>query len=198
MPENDRELIRRILAGDVAAVQEFDSRYRPRFELIARSLGARYPDDQDVAQEGIIDALRQLPNFRWQCSLGTWLERILRGKLVDSRRKLPPASVPVEAASETEKGEHRMQLIHVPVINPNQEAVLLVRQVLDAMPPRYRALLKLNLWGGLTGEQIGARLGWPKGTAGRNLTKAKEVFRSILMTGEKFSQNPRLKKGGRE
>src|SRR5690349_25180192 len=83
---DDQELVRRILAGDRAAIEYFCHKYRPRFMLIANRLGVPHQDTEDVAQNTLIDALRQLPHFRWDSSLARWLDRILRGNVVNRWR----------------------------------------------------------------------------------------------------------------
>lgn len=201
MPDDidDRELVRRVLAGDAESIDFFDRKFRPRFELIARSFGVPYPDYQDVAQEALVDALRQLSRFEWKCALRTWLEKIVRGKIFDRLRRLPPASVHIEAELPLDfQLDRQVPHLSFPAVKPNYEDVLTVRGVLEAMPPRDRVLLRMNQQLQLTGHEIDVRLGWPKGTAGPKITRAKELFRKMILQGTKSPPNRRLKKGGQE
>lgn len=197
-PENgDQELVRRILAGDPAAIEYFDHKYRPRFMWIASRAGVPFPDTEDVAQNALIDALRQLPQFRWETSLARWLERILRGNIINRWRALPPPSLPL-AEESLEGGENNPPSRGISVsTRPSQDLAVEVRGVLRAMPPKLALLLKLNVLGGLSAREIGERLGCSQKVISRNLTKAKQAFREIVKGGEKSVENLRQDKGRR-
>lgn len=192
---DDQELIRRMIAGDPVAIEYFDHKYRQRFLLIAHRSGVPFPDTEDVAQNALMDALRQLPQFRWECSLGHWLDRILRGKIVNRWRALPPPSVQL-VEDRPERGENDSPSRSLVIATPaTQDLVVEVRSVLNAMPPKLAVLLKLNLLGGLSAREIAERLGCPQKVVSRNLTKAKELFREIVMRDEKSAENSRQDKG---
>ena len=182
--EDERSLAQRIIAGDADAIESFVNRYRARFERIAKSKHVPYPDYQDVAQEALVDGLRQISRFQWECSLGSWLERIVRGHIINWFRKLPPSMTQINAVSPNSDKRGGVEEIEQLTLHANQETTLLVREALKAMSSKYRMLLILNLVVGLKGWEIAERLGIPKGTVGRNITEAKERFRQKLMGGE--------------
>jgi RNA polymerase sigma-70 factor (ECF subfamily) len=70
------ELITRVLAGDRIAARELYDGHAPRVYRLAY----RLTGDADLARESTQDvfvrAFRQLPNFRGESALGTWLHRI--------------------------------------------------------------------------------------------------------------------------
>lgn len=191
---DDQELVRRILAGDPAAIEYFYHKYRPRFMLIASRLGVPHQDTEDVAQNTLVDALRQLPHFRWDSSLGRWLDRILRGNVVNRWRALPPPSMPL-METQPERGEGDRQSVGIVLSSrATQELTAEVRGVLKAMPPKLAILLKLNIWWGLSAREIAEKLGFPPKVVSRNLTKAKEVFKEISMREGKSDENSRQSK----
>jgi RNA polymerase sigma-70 factor, ECF subfamily len=183
--KDDRNLVSRVIAGDTDAIEAFASRYRGQFERIAQSKGVPYPEYQDVAQEALVDALRQLSKFEWQGSLGSWLERIVRGHTVNWLRKLPPPTTELDAmppSSDKRRGE--IGEIDQLTLYPNQEEVIRVHDTLAVMSPKHRMLIILNVVGGFTAREIADRLGLPQGTVGRNITEAKEIFRRKFIGGE--------------
>jgi len=89
----DSELIARYLAGDEAAAGELVARHaRP----LARFLAAQgVPDDEleDLAQEALFKAFRNLRSFRGGAAFRTWLLTIGSNVLKDRRRQWKRAPV---------------------------------------------------------------------------------------------------------
>ena len=76
--------------ADVAAWEEFDTRYRPVLIGFARNLGLDDADAADVAQETLARFLEQYRDGRYQRErgrLGAWLVGIARYRILDLRRK---------------------------------------------------------------------------------------------------------------
>lgn len=76
--------------SDVAAWEEFDTRYRPVLIGFARNLGLDDADAADVAQETLARFLEQYRDGRYQRErgrLGAWLVGIARYRILDLRRK---------------------------------------------------------------------------------------------------------------
>ena len=76
--------------SDVAAWEEFDTRYRPVLIGFARNLGLDDADAADVAQETLTRFLEQYRDGRYQRErgrLGAWLVGIARYRILDLRRK---------------------------------------------------------------------------------------------------------------
>lgn len=99
--EEDLTLLTGVAEGDPRSESLFLSRFKSRFELIARSSGVPDEDCEDVAQEALTAAFSQIRRklFRGESSLGTWLETILHGKIVDyqrrnQRRRLSTVAIP--------------------------------------------------------------------------------------------------------
>src|SRR5438105_4015916 len=86
----DMALLAAVVAGNVEGEAAFHRRYAPRFEIVARQAGVPAQDCEDVAQDAMMAAVSQIKRgiFRGDCSLGTWLEVILRGKIADYKRSL--------------------------------------------------------------------------------------------------------------
>ena len=122
--EADRHLLQLVLAGDEHGWRTLVSRFQNR--LIAFSRGKLSSADrsavaEDLVQETFISFLRAVQTFRGECSLETFLFRILRYRLNDHFRKIGAASwvpgceissVPIEARdlSVSQHAVHREQL----------------------------------------------------------------------------------------
>ena len=185
-------IVRQIAAGDQAAETSFDQKYRGRLELIARKSGLLDEDCRDLAQEVLAAAFSQIRNggFRGDSTLATWLNAILRAKIVDHWRASQRNPLRLTVENAPDRGS-AADLAPAPPID--QDARIGVHQVLETLPALHRLVLVLNQFGGLTTDEIGIRLKRPAGTAGRILWEAKEMFRRRL-GGEDSVTSQRLLK----
>lgn len=71
--DDDADLVRRVVASQVAAAAAFHDRIRPVVDrTIARLLGARDPDFEDLIQQALIELVTGLRAFRGECPLDAW------------------------------------------------------------------------------------------------------------------------------
>lgn len=188
LDRDDFTLTSAIAAGDQAATDLFAARYRPRLILVARRRNVPPGDCEDVAHEALLTAIDQLRRglFRGDSSLGTWLERILAGKVADYWRKLPDRHAQDSALMEGGEGAVSSQQL---VFAPDDQVIrAMVNEGLSRMPARHRHVLLLNQRDGYTTKEIGRQLGMPEGTAGRVLAEAKQIFRKLIAGGEESGE----------
>lgn len=74
---DDAELVERVRHGDASAAPPFYRRSRPTVDrTIARILGRRDSDHEDLVQVSMLGLISSLANFRGECSLDTWISRV--------------------------------------------------------------------------------------------------------------------------
>ena len=194
---DDRTLALRIRHGDAPAVEAFVEKFRGRIEWLAGRYGVRPIEDcQDVAQDVLAAAVDQIQRnlYRAECTLGTWIERIVHGKVIDFNRS--PGRRPVHGAHLNDQNSGGLP--GALITQPKQETVAAVHEALLALPRNHRIILILNKVGGLTIAEISARLRWPKGTVGRVLAEAEQMFRKKMGGREEFHSRLRLSIGSGE
>jgi RNA polymerase sigma factor (sigma-70 family) len=199
--QEDMAILAGVAGGDAASELAFDRRFRARFELIARCSGVPAQDCEDVAKEGLAAAFSQIRRniFRGESSLGTWLELIVRGKIIDYKRLRHTHCIPLDGLPPSEPSDGKGNRGHeLSSRRPEYEISLTVRQVLHQLPRQHRIVLVMNRVVGLTIDEISQRSGWPPGTVGRVLADAKRRFREILNSPEGFPLVPRLKGSGED
>ena len=89
------------------AWQEFNDVYGPLIFRFAIKAGLNEAEAQDVVQDTLIAASRNLREFRYQpevCSFKTWLLNLSRWRVVDQRRRRLPASARMESREATSLG----------------------------------------------------------------------------------------------
>lgn len=193
---DDRTLALRIRQGDAQAVEAFVEKFRGRIEWLAGRYGVPTEDCRDIAQDVAVAAVHQIQRnlYRGECTLGTWIERIVHGKVIDFNRS--PGRRPVHSAQLNDWNTGGLP--GALITKPKQETVAAVHEALLALPRNHRIILILNKVGGFTIAEISAKLRWPKGTVGRVLAEAEQMFRKKMGSREEFRSQLRLSIGSGE
>jgi RNA polymerase sigma-70 factor (ECF subfamily) len=171
-----RELIRRVCAGERAALDQIVAAHQlPVTQLAYRLLGWS-PDVEDVVQEVFVTVIQHLPRFRGQSTLGTWITRltinqcrrqrrrqILRRMLFRKTAQHEPPAEP-SAAAQAVSGEQARQ----------------VRQAVRELPWRYREVVVLRYLEGMEIEQLAQVLGQRRNAVEVRLHRARERLREML------------------
>src|SRR3982074_3184584 len=84
---NDSELIRAAQRGDPTAFETLVRQYDQAVLRLALHLTGSEPDARDIYQEAFLKAYRHIGNFRFECSLYTWIYRIVTNLCRDHLRK---------------------------------------------------------------------------------------------------------------
>jgi len=82
----EKYLLDKIRLGDSQAWSEFVDRYRGRLLTFARSRGLQKDDAEDAVQETFVAFIKNLKNYRYECTLETYLFSLLRFKVIDNYR----------------------------------------------------------------------------------------------------------------
>ena len=72
----DRELVRRLQAGDDGAVNDFARDYRPRIQQLALRYLKNAEDAEEVTQDVLLKAVVKIADFRGDAALSSWLYRV--------------------------------------------------------------------------------------------------------------------------
>jgi RNA polymerase sigma-70 factor (ECF subfamily) len=161
--------------------QRFEDVYREHVQLVARwavRLGGPIVEAEDVVQEVFMIAHRELPKFRADSRLSTWLFGITQNVVRYRRRKesvrrwfartvpdrLP---APVSRPTPVEDLERR-------------EATRTVYAALEGMREKYRTIFILFELDELSGAEIAALTGLPPATVRVRLFRARALFEERL------------------
>ncbi len=176
----DERLIARVVEGDRGAFEMLYDRYASTvFGLALRMLGDREVAE-DAVQEIFWRVWRRLGSFDRSRAFAPWLFGIAHNYCIDElrRRKVRPQSVyeddenPIlsEIADEADVGEAALLA----------EQGRLVRSALEQLPEEQRQTLLLAYFGGLTQQEIAAKLGNPLGTVKTRMRLGLQKLRAVL------------------
>ena len=95
----DRQLIRRLQAGDEEAVKELADRYSHRiFQMALRHMKNR-EDAEEVTQDVLLKVCRKIDKFRGDAALSSWIYRITFNTAIvgnDRRARQPQTRKPAD------------------------------------------------------------------------------------------------------
>ncbi len=182
--EVDKQLVRRLGAGEERAFAEFFELYFPRlyrFALIR--LGGDQHAAADVVQAVMTRAVRKFETWRGEAALFTWLCTICRREISDyCRRNNKRAQHEVLSEDRPELMAVIESLAACEDDNPEQsyrrtELGRLIQVTLDQLPVRYGDALEWKYLYGLSAKEIAKRLGLSVDATNSLLARAKRAFR---------------------
>ena len=161
----DASLVRRIRAGDRAAVDELYARFRRPAFALARRILADDPRAERVLQDVVLRVWRDPGAFEgFRGSFASWLLAMVHHEAVDAvRREEPQRRRQFRAAGEP--------VLTAPAEVPDVEDEAWtrvvserVRAALAVLPTAQREALTLAYYGGYTQREVAALTGAPLGT----------------------------------
>jgi RNA polymerase sigma-70 factor (ECF subfamily) len=182
--EADRALIMRMRAGDQRAFDEFFNASAPRLlAFLARRSGMDSASIEDIVQNSLIKAIRNLDKYRGEAALFTWLTEICRHELADVSRKSArrPAHMSLEEPyADSYMKEHQLQASQAAeplwqVDTASQRGAVMT--VLQRLPAHYAIALEAKYGDGMSVEDIARQLGLTRVAAQSLLARARAEFR---------------------
>lgn len=182
----DRDLARRIQAGDEPAFEALMRRYNTRLFRAARSILRDDAEAEDAVQEGYLQAYRSIGGFRGDSRLATWLTRIVINQALMRARKRRRERVVLPFAgggapsSSTEMDVADTRAEPAPTALLRAEFRRLLEQKIDALPAPFRTVFVLREVEDLSVEDTAACLSIPPSTVRTRLFRARALLREAL------------------
>ena len=177
----EREFVRRMIAGDESAFEVFADDYIPAlYRFAANRLGGDRELTGDLVQTTICKAIAKLSTFRGEAALMTWLCACCRNEIAGHFRKKmrPIREVDLEAVEESSAAELGAAAPEGPESEVlRSETSRLVHVALDALPPHYGKVLEWKYLENLPVKEIATRLELGPKAAESLLTRARQAFR---------------------
>jgi len=186
---DDRKLVKRLLAGDEPAFQQF---FDENFSRLYRFALARTSHDQEIAKEivqaALSRALTKAHTYRGESALFTWLCAICRNEITDWMRRnaryrehivltedYPEIQAAVDSflAPESEDpGRHYQKY----------QASRLIQVALDKLPPKYGDVLEWKYIEGFSVKEIALKMDLSPTAVQSLLARAKIAFKEMYST----------------
>jgi len=168
----DVDLVRRAQRGDDEAFLALVRRHQAAALRLAGRFLPQREDAEDVVQEAIVAAYRQLPRFRGEATFATWLGRIAVHLALRVNRRRHSAARRGPADSTRYSAE------------PDAAERLAVREAVAELPERLRVPVVLRFYEGLSGQEIARLIGCRESTVWTRLYNGLRKLREGLTRGE--------------
>jgi RNA polymerase sigma-70 factor (ECF subfamily) len=170
----ERELVRRVRAGEVAAFDQLVRRYLRRAETLARRVMLNREDAEDLVQEAFLRALDRIETFDESRQFGPWFFRLLVNTGINMRRSRERRATepePFDAASYEPGPDEEMERTEI----RERFAAALAR-----LPERQREIIGMFEVDGFSSVEIAEILGVTPETVRWHVHQARRVLRQAL------------------
>jgi RNA polymerase sigma-70 factor (ECF subfamily) len=169
-------LVSRLKNGDEAACRELIKRYEGPVAATVTGILGRGPDVDDIGQETFIQFFRSLPRFRGDSTIRTYLTRIaINLSLNELRRRRK-----YDRFQTIEPADGQADVLTAPDRPGAEDARLAVRQGLERLEPKYKAVIVLRLIEGFSTQETAKILGLPQGTVLSRLARGQDKLKAAL------------------
>ncbi|MEX1377933.1 MAG: sigma-70 family RNA polymerase sigma factor [Eubacteriales bacterium] len=183
MCKKDRELLKRALAGDIAAFEELVSSNEKKIYNLCLKMMKNEQDAQDMAQEALLKAWRNLRKFNLKAAFSTWLYRIAVNTCLDELRKRKNNIQSIEDLDEkgyiipdeksqgfSDQSDLKHELMHA----------------MDQLEAKEKLIIVLKDVQGYTYDEIGEILKCPVGTVRSRLSRSRKKLADICISMELY------------
>ena len=170
---DERDLIKRVRAGDGSAERALYDAHVDRVYRLAYRLAGDDALAQDFTQETFIRAFQKLDTFRGDSALSTWLHAITTSVVLNGLRKVKRFR---QREADIDDA-HEIGTVHRQA-EPDLKARL--KKAIDELPEGYRTVFVMHDVEGYTHEEIGVALGVETGTSKAQLSRARAKLRVAL------------------
>ncbi|HEX8335956.1 MAG TPA: sigma-70 family RNA polymerase sigma factor, partial [Pyrinomonadaceae bacterium] len=179
----DEQLVERAQAGDGDAFGEVVRRWERKIYALAYGITGSVEEARDATQETFIAAYRNLPRFRGEAQVSSWLHRIAVNQCITRQRR---ARVRAETGLDEEVEAGREQSFstgreaspaHASESKQRAEAV---RRAVASLPQELREVVLMKEFEGLTFQEIADALQIPLSTVKSRLYTALRQLRLKL------------------
>lgn len=175
-PDPDEELVRRIGAGDEAAMRALVARKLPRLLALARRMLGDATEAEDVAQETFVRIWRYAAGWRTErARFDTWIHRVALNLCYDRLRRRREWTS--EDLPEIVDGDHAEAQRH-------EDDSLRVERALKAIAPRQREAIVLTYYQTMSNAEAAAVMDVSIEALESLLARGRRSLQTLLMGDE--------------
>ncbi len=173
----ERELVRKALAGDERAFRKLLERHYTLIYSVVRGVAGQRAETEDIVQEVFIKIYRALGDFRGESRLSTWIYRIARNEALNAMDRRKPQVIPIEDCAdlpdtgESPEASYRRRM--------SRERL---ERFMERLDEKERVAIELRYVGEKSYEEIADIMGIPLGTVKTHIHRAKLSLKR-MMTG---------------
>jgi RNA polymerase sigma factor (sigma-70 family) len=176
--QNEQEIISRVLNGNTDAFKLLVRQYERLVTSMIRRVVNNQEDVEDIAQEVFIKVYKNLPHFKFESKLSTWVARIAYITALGYVRKISGKG---GQALDITGFENEHQTIENPEsLMVKKSASEYIQYQISNLPMAYRTVLTLYHLNELSYQEIEEITGMPEGTIKSYLFRARKILKNKL------------------
>ncbi len=185
----EKALIERLRQGQQWACDTLVTTFQDRLLKIAYGITLDHEESREIVQDVFVNAINNIPKFRGDSGLSTWLRKITVNLCLNWKRKwkrrfrwhhtsLEPETefLTFDEARQGETPETRLR--------KKQDEQTLAAAV-KTLPEKIRVVFVLNTVEGMSYQEISEALSIKEGTVSSRLYRARQMIMDALTTTEK-------------
>jgi RNA polymerase sigma-70 factor (ECF subfamily) len=181
--KHDYKLVTLASNGDEKAYAELLNRYKDAIYYMLLKMVNNKSDAEDLTIEAFGKAFKNINQYTPNYAFSTWLFKIATNNCIDFIRKKKGNTISLDQTSEDQEGMGTP--LQSNTLDPEEnmikgQRVLLMRNVVNNLKPRYRSLVELRYFKEYSYEEIATELNLPIGTVKAQLFRARELLYNIL------------------
>lgn len=182
----DFGLVQRALTNaDQKAYAELVARYRESVYYMLLKMVNNKDDAEDLTIEAFGKAFKRLHQYTPNFAFSTWLFKIATNNCIDFLRKKRKDTFSIDRTFEDEEGGEMMMDLRSELPDPEEKVMkkqklIMLRDVVEKLKPRYRTLIEMRYFQELSYEEISKELDLPLGTVKAQLFRAREFLYQIM------------------
>ncbi len=182
----DYKLVRRALEeADQRAYAELMGRYRDSVYYMLLKMVNNKDDAEDLTVEAFGKAFKRLSQYTPNFAFSTWLFRIATNNCIDFIRRKRKNTFSIDQPIEDDEGGEMVMDLRSEALDPEEhimkkQKIIMLRELVDKMKPRYRTLIEMRYFQELSYEEIADQLELPLGTVKAQLFRAREFLFNVL------------------
>lgn len=183
--QQDLELVERAINGDQSAYATLMDRYRESIYFMMLKMVKNTDDADDLTIEAFGKAFRRLEQYSPSYAFSTWLFKIASNNCIDFIRKKRIKVTSMDSGIQMDDGE-RIQIDAKSNTRDPEETmehkqkVIMMREVVAKLKPRYRILVEKRYFEELSYEEISEELNLPLGTVKAQLFRARDFLANMM------------------
>ena len=183
--QKDLELVESAIIGDQSAYAELMDRYRESIYFMMLKMVNNTDDADDLTIEAFGKAFNRLKQYSPSYAFSTWLYKIASNNCIDFIRKKRIKITSMDTGIANSEGDR----IYIDAKSDNKDPeevaihkqkVLLMRELVGKLKPRYRLLVEKRYFEELSYDEISQELNLPLGTVKAQLFRARDFLSNMI------------------
>jgi len=175
--------------GDQKAYAELMARYKDSIYYMLLKMVNNRDDAEDLTIEAFGKAFRNIKQYTPDYAFSTWLFKIATNNCIDFIRKKRKMLMSIDRGFESDEDQDMTMDVRSEGPGPDdvmmkKQKVLMMKDVVEKLKPRYRRLVELRYYQELSYEEISEELNLPLGTVKAQLFRAREFLYQIMKNSE--------------